>query len=419
MNLDVFIPYAVFCDEFTQSADGSVSITRIIDTIKCFVKSFPATPQPITFPMMRVRYAICFKAAVSVPNFETELRCIRPSGRHFVIGTRSLGLAGDYAGAFLTGELEFQPQEEGWHVFEIVVGQTVEAKIPLRIEVLLDETVIAPSDWKQQLLSRPSERQCYAHIRGDCKDGLSKEHFISKNILEEIHKMGGLRVHGLPWQKPGEALALSPTTLNARVLCKHHNESLSELDQAGGSFFRTLLAMHAACMDGSQIPGDTIYEFDGHKVERFLLKILIGGLVSGNLEGPQGASLKGQPELSTLGALFGEAALPEKSGLFLLGEIKVPWFVGEPMGVAAIVHDGKPAGVLVNIAPLRFALTIAPEARDSALVSGKSFYRPTSVTVGGPDSRTIKLNWNDDAVRVLEVVVAPVKEDLTHVTPPA
>ena len=50
----------------------------------------------------------------------------------------------------------------------------------------------------------------------------------------------------MPWNASGGAVPISPASLTGKVLCKHHNNLLSNLDDLGGCFFKVLNSIHAA-----------------------------------------------------------------------------------------------------------------------------------------------------------------------------
>ena len=131
----VFIPYAVFCEEFRQSADGSVTIDRVIDKVVCVEKGASVRGHKSKLPILKVRYAACFKSAAPVVGLKVDLRCTRPSGDEFLAGTKMLDLPGDYRGTFLSGELELVPQENGWHTFHVVVNGIEKTRMVLHLSV--------------------------------------------------------------------------------------------------------------------------------------------------------------------------------------------------------------------------------------------------------------------------------------------
>jgi len=84
-----------------------------------------------------------------------------------------------------------------------------------------------------------SNPNCYLRATNDCSQDISREHYISANILEQLGDEG-IEVAGVPWLKPGESKRLAVDNLTAKILCKRHNENLSPLDSEAGTFLRFL-----------------------------------------------------------------------------------------------------------------------------------------------------------------------------------
>jgi hypothetical protein len=79
---------------------------------------------------------------------------------------------------------------------------------------------------------------CYLRDTLDCSQDISREHYMSKAVLEQLGST--LRVSGMPWLQSGETLETSVGSLTAKILCKRHNEALSPLDNEASLFLSTL-----------------------------------------------------------------------------------------------------------------------------------------------------------------------------------
>ena len=79
--------------------------------------------------------------------------------------------------------------------------------------------------------------RCYLSSIGNCSTKISKEHFISRNILERITK-STLKFEGAAHffcGKPNVEIGID--AFSAKVLCDAHNSALSPLDDAAGLAF--------------------------------------------------------------------------------------------------------------------------------------------------------------------------------------
>lgn len=68
---------------------------------------------------------------------------------------------------------------------------------------------------------------------GNCEGGMSLEHFISKNILDQFDE---LSPKGVPWLQHLDG-HITPKALVVKCLCEKHNNFLSPLDQLAGKTF--------------------------------------------------------------------------------------------------------------------------------------------------------------------------------------
>jgi hypothetical protein len=80
--------------------------------------------------------------------------------------------------------------------------------------------------------------KCYAAPLSSCSSKISREHYLSANILELFEC---LDTDHIPFLKGGVPKRIDPMCLNAKILCTTHNEYLSPLDTVAGELFRFLL----------------------------------------------------------------------------------------------------------------------------------------------------------------------------------
>jgi hypothetical protein len=125
---------------------------------------------------------------------------------------------------------------------------------------------------------------CYAAVSNDCSEKMSKEHWISANMLRAISQKspapGRFKVQGLRWQ--GDDISqLSVKGMQAKILCQRHNSALSPLDAEAGEMFR-VIQKYQGLMESSY-PINLFAIFDGPSIERWLVKFLLGGVASHNI----------------------------------------------------------------------------------------------------------------------------------------
>jgi hypothetical protein len=154
---------------------------------------------------------------------------------------------------------------------------------------------------------------CFARALGDCFGVPSKEHYVTEGGLEllKVALPGAPRVYE---KKKGVRRLQEIGKLYARILCEKHNSGLSEFDQ---TFIDMMLATEAisdAVNAGDQTP--ELFQIDGDRFERWMLKTLIGGLYSGE-QWPDLAAFHGnEPSMHWLEVLYRRKDVPRGQGFF-------------------------------------------------------------------------------------------------------
>lgn len=127
---------------------------------------------------------------------------------------------------------------------------------------------------------------CYGRASKDCSDDLTREHYISDDLLESISWDGkAVLVRGAAWQPSGEGKTVGVNSLSSRILCGRHNRALSPLDKMAASFFRYSLEDHLDIFKylGNDPRPDFPRGFtmvSGPLMEMWLLKVIWGAIES-------------------------------------------------------------------------------------------------------------------------------------------
>ena len=119
-----------------------------------------------------------------------------------------------------------------------------------------------------------SHPKCYAKHLKNCSQRISREHYISENVLGLL---GKIKVDGCDDLRRSPDGTTPLASITASILCEKHNSELSPLDQEAGKFFehfRKLLLVNGNIHD---------LEVDGPKMERWFLKVFIGMFKAGLL----------------------------------------------------------------------------------------------------------------------------------------
>jgi hypothetical protein len=236
--------------------------------------------------------------------------------------------------------------------------------------------------------------RCFASALGNCSTKISREHYISHSLIREIEKTytpsEQLKVGGFPWQTPNELREVSPSTLASKVLCERHNNSLSQLDSVGGGFFHAFHQIHNELR--THPAPRRYYLFNGHDVERWMLKTLCGVIASGSTNNiPKDV----RPPMEYLKCLFRGEKLPSTWGLYLLAELGKRKEASGGVSLATISDGRIVHGLIVQILAFSFVLAVHAIPEKTGLLAG-AVNRPETLHFRSDKSQkesTILLGW--------------------------
>lgn len=247
--------------------------------------------------------------------------------------------------------------------------------------------------------SSPSDsKECYARLLGGCSQ-LSLEHVFTSGVMGGSG-MISFRGHS----KIRDDTPIGIASAATKVLCGNHNGLLSPLDSEAIKLSDALGRFHAASS------GRFTVQVDGRLLERWLMKVTLGYLASG--ETPLGRRYPSTQAL--VAALFGRAEIPPPLGLYamvgvdrhaehttevLFRELTVV----DPAGLTRVV------GSFVTLHGVPFLLSLGgpfPIADYLLRPDGTSYldpydctnaraaYRPPSVRLGDAQEKQIEITFD-------------------------
>lgn len=230
---------------------------------------------------------------------------------------------------------------------------------------------------------------CYASRLGDCGVKRSREHYISESLLHHLNRNNNLTVQGLPWVK-NESQVVSPNSLASKVLCERHNTALSPLDAIAVRLFQ---AFDEQGVHGS---GQQLFHlFNGHDLERWLLKILCGITCSKNL------ALDTEADVSIpdywLDILFCGAQFPDHQGLYACKSRGHRLEGPHGLQLRAITGRGRLSGIGLWVCG--YELILSMSGFPSRLFDGREFaYRPLEFYATAQDfEKSVVFSWDGTA----------------------
>jgi hypothetical protein len=224
---------------------------------------------------------------------------------------------------------------------------------------------------------------------------MSKEHYVSENMLRVVSlNESRVLVRNLQFQPPDTQERLGTGHLAAYILCEKHNNDLSPFDTAGGNLVSGMDQIDRAAGKVDE-KAETI-ELNGDDLERCMLKMLCGGLFSGNF----GRGVEGvYPPREWLEILFRNAKMPLGHGLYVrAGTTPGVVFATDPAILKVEVVD-SPTNVIgfrMLVFNFEFVLVLAglPPQRPQMLEYTQ--YRPRGIVVQGSNKR-IRFCWQEAA----------------------
>ena len=299
-------------------------------------------------------------------------------------------------------------------------------KVVRDCQCLQPDRSLVPKDvstWPKGPRTGYAHPNCYASVFRDCCEKISGEHHVTRAILEELVLGGGIQVAGTRWITSGEHKSLPVKALQSNVLCKRHNSALSNLDKVGLKFFKTLRSIHRNYRQPDRDKQRRLYLFNGHDIERWMLKLLCGAIASKNHSTniPIDTLQTEVPE-KWLRVLYGFDYLKNDLGLYYVdldGEARQTL-----QGVAYnVVWDGtftEILGVYISVNSMGFFLALAsPKEHNLSSLLPELHHRLGGLSFVGPDTRrnedkdrhTIKLGWRlQQTVKGKNIVIGASEE---------
>jgi hypothetical protein len=237
---------------------------------------------------------------------------------------------------------------------------------------------------------------CYLGYTNDCGGGLSREHYVSRAVLEELSEPT-VAIDGFHWQAPGEQKAVGINSLTAKILCSRHNSALSLLDTEAVQFLRTIKSIHASLNSKSLSRKRLVSIVSGEGLELWILKIACG-LFYSKIASQQREQIAHDHAIDDgiiAAALFSKRWHP-RCGLYLRaapGQI-VPGRYSISLTPAISINEKRYVGVEVRIIGLEFAVFFDPRGVSPEQLASEGWcLRPTDVSFRAGRTHWLILTW--------------------------
>jgi len=188
-----------------------------------------------------------------------------------------------------------------------------------------EKTPVGKITIKETEFSNPS---CYLScMSSTCSSKMTKEHFISRNILEKLTK-DTLKFENAGHFFGGKSrIEIGIDGFASKVLCDNHNSAMSPLDiVAGAAFQRVEELTKDIILADKGYNLNSFHVVSGIDIERWLIKVFCGLVAAGKIRGINGSimQLSSVPR-ELLEALMGVTSLQSPLGLHMhtfVGQIR-------------------------------------------------------------------------------------------------
>jgi hypothetical protein len=233
--------------------------------------------------------------------------------------------------------------------------------------------------------------KCYASLTNKCSTKITREHFISHNILKELVYDRGVKITGLPWIDY-ETWELLPTeSLASKILCENHNQALSDLDAQMGRFFRTILDFDEDF--NRDAPKEELAVFSGEDIEKWMLKTVCAMVASSQLA-TQGQKMDVPLKREWVDILYNNHSWPEHWGIYFKVPENKTISKFKSISVQPLTGAGELKAAEFSINEFKFYLILGKPDNRRAL----GIYRPrTMIFSQNGVKKYIEICWQNNA----------------------
>ena len=242
-----------------------------------------------------------------------------------------------------------------------------------------------------------ANERCYAAPLNDCSKKITGEHTLSHSVLRELSPTGIIEVNGLPRKPHEEFISVPISGFTCNVLCDRHNAALSPLDSVGHRFFKSLRTINAELRDKTKKPKSRPYLFNGHDIERYILKILCGDGFANKMNSAHGPIRGWHPSTQWVRILYGLEPFSTGWGLYLSADMGEPFNLDENvLGICPVTNEqGEVCGARFKILGLEFELLMVIPNPVQQRYSNNCRYRPNEVSFNdGRATQSILFGWD-------------------------
>ena len=236
-----------------------------------------------------------------------------------------------------------------------------------------------------------AHRKCYASLTNKCSETISREHYISQNILKQLEYKKAVQITGLPWINYETWRRVPIKNLASNILCENHNQALSKLDAQMGRFFRTILNFDEDF--NRDAPKEELAVFSGEDIEKWMLKTVCGMVASCQLA-MQGEKNDVPLKREWVDILYNNHSWPEDWGMYFKVPEDKTITQFKSIYVQPLTGAGELKAVEFSINEFKFYLILGKPDNKRAL----GIYRPRNLNFSQNGvKKYIEVCWQNNA----------------------
>lgn len=241
-----------------------------------------------------------------------------------------------------------------------------------------EKTPVGKLAIKETMIVNPS---CYLSRMSNCSAKISREHFISKNILEKLTKDTLIFENAGHFFGGKSHAEIGIDGFASKVLCDNHNSVLSPLDTAAGAAFQRIEELTKDMLRADKgYKLNSFHVASGIDIERWMIKVFCGLVAAGKIRSASGRieQLSSLPD-ELLEALMGATLLQPPLGIYMhtfVGQIRKS---GLSFGTIKLT-DGSDqvGGLLLSLGMMN--LVLVTSQRYTQTFNEPSWYRHQTLT---------------------------------------
>lgn len=258
----------------------------------------------------------------------------------------------------------------------------------------------------KKVANRRTQARCWAASLGGCSDKISGEHIVTRGTFTE----DSVRVKGLSWCAD-EFKTIGLRSFVKKVLCRHHNSLLSQVDDAAIEFRKTLCSFVDISTERDKLPAQPwplkSLPVDGSKLERWCLKTLITIAIDGGIPIGDGGAVAGTVPENLVEIAFGLRQFEgSHAGWYWMGSVGEDIRFAEEVEIVTFTNPaGRISGARFRYWGFGMLLLLPNHLQSGALVfnskDGESIrpsvqHRPGKLgaRVHGLPSHELKFHWS-------------------------